>query len=141
VLKIDDPLDAFAVHGACGFWGVFATGLFGDPVYTKGVYGWAPASGAGDEYVGAFFGGSKVIGANFTALVIEVVWVAFWSTLMFLGLKFAGLLRVPLDVEAAGMDISKHGGVAYTTDYGAAPLPPKTASAPPTPPPEVASTA
>jgi Amt family ammonium transporter len=26
-LKIDDPLDAFSVHGACGFWGVVASGL------------------------------------------------------------------------------------------------------------------
>ncbi|MCP5106330.1 MAG: ammonium transporter, partial [bacterium] len=27
-LRIDDPLDAFPVHGMCGFWGVLATGLF-----------------------------------------------------------------------------------------------------------------
>lgn len=25
---IDDPLEASQIHGLCGFWGVFATGLF-----------------------------------------------------------------------------------------------------------------
>ena len=27
-LKVDDPIDAFAVHGACGAWGVLAAALF-----------------------------------------------------------------------------------------------------------------
>ena len=27
-LLIDDPLDAFSVHGICGLWGLLATGLF-----------------------------------------------------------------------------------------------------------------
>ena len=27
-LKIDDPLDAFSVHGVCGIWGVINVGLF-----------------------------------------------------------------------------------------------------------------
>ena len=35
------------------------------------------------------------------------------SFLMFFALKMAGLLRVPPEVEEAGMDISKHGGTAY----------------------------
>merc|ERR1711988_1907713 len=30
-LKVDDVVDAFPVHGACGIWGVLALGFFGDP--------------------------------------------------------------------------------------------------------------
>ena len=37
-LRIDDPLDAFAVHGACGVWGVLASGLF-----TAKEYSYAPS--------------------------------------------------------------------------------------------------
>merc|ERR1719235_1712670 len=29
-LKVDDVVDAFPVHGACGAWGVLALGLFGN---------------------------------------------------------------------------------------------------------------
>ena len=29
ILHIDDPLDAWPVHGACGFWGVLSVGVFG----------------------------------------------------------------------------------------------------------------
>merc|ERR1719230_1600963 len=28
LLKVDDPIDAFAVHGACGIWGVLAAAIF-----------------------------------------------------------------------------------------------------------------
>mmetsp|Transcript_54303 Transcript_54303/g.118415 ORF Transcript_54303/g.118415 Transcript_54303/m.118415 type:complete len:475 (-) Transcript_54303:907-2331(-) len=111
VLRIDDPLDAFAVHGACGFWGVLAVGLFGDPVYTRTYYAWT--DDAGDEYTGLFFGGGKVLGAAITTLVVEIAWVSFFSIIMFVSMKFAGILRVPAEVEDAGMDISKHGGAAY----------------------------
>ena len=31
LLKYDDSLDAFGVHGMCGIWGAIATGLFADP--------------------------------------------------------------------------------------------------------------
>ena len=27
-LEIDDPLDAFPVHGVCGAWGVISVGIF-----------------------------------------------------------------------------------------------------------------
>ena len=37
--QIDDPLDAFAVHGCCGFWGCIATALFSVPAYAWGAGG------------------------------------------------------------------------------------------------------
>merc|ERR1711937_409389 len=38
-LKIDDVVDAVAVHGACGLWGVIALGLFGNPDEENGGNG------------------------------------------------------------------------------------------------------
>ena len=37
MLKIDDPVEAFPVHGACGIWGVLAVPLF--DINTFGVGG------------------------------------------------------------------------------------------------------
>ena len=46
------------------------------------------------------------------------------SSILFLGMKFSIGVRVPEDVETAGMDSSKHGGMV---DYavGVAPVAPK----------------
>jgi len=104
VCKVDDPLDAFAVHGACGFWGVFAVGLFSYP-------GYAYASG-----VGGFYGGTDALNAAVVFLFANIAWTGTMSALMFIPLKLVGLLRVPADVEQAGMDTSKHGGPAYESE-------------------------
>ena len=64
-LKVDDPVDAFAVHGACGCFGVIANGFFADDFYTKHYYQWAQLESGGrpqwdPSYAGVFYGGSKV---------------------------------------------------------------------------------
>lgn len=116
-LKIDDPLDAFAVHGACGFWGVAAVGVFGHPKLVG--FGWdgnnGDATGLPDdtEYAGFLYGGSTLFGAQIVTLFIEIAWVASLSSAMFFALKMSGILRVSEEVEMAGMDVSKHGGSAY----------------------------
>merc|ERR1711988_411574 len=53
-LKIDDPLDAFPVHGACGAWGCIAVGLFCTDVYTYNQNG----------YQGLFYGGGSLLGVQ-----------------------------------------------------------------------------
>merc|ERR1711988_789637 len=90
VCNVDDPLDAFAVHGACGFWGGLAAGMF-----ATDTYGYASAAGKG----GLFYGG----GFDSTGAALALLFVA---------LKMLGILRVSAEVEAAGMDVSKHGGSA-----------------------------
>ncbi len=105
VCKIDDPLDAFAVHGACGFWGVLAAGMF-----ATDTYGYASAAGKGGLFYG---GGFDSTAAALALLFAEIAWVGTMATLLFVPLKMAGILRVSAEVEAAGMDVSKHGGPAY----------------------------
>ena len=57
-LKIDDPLEAFPVHGACGAWGVIATALFMDKTY----------SGGGSDYGLLVGGGLHAPGGGVRAL-------------------------------------------------------------------------
>ena len=106
ICKVDDPLDAFAVHGACGFWGVFAVGLLAAPPYAYVTF-------EGASNVGLFYGSGNALGAACICLAAEIAWVGGMSFLMFFPLKKLGMLRVSAEIEAAGMDVSKHGGSAY----------------------------
>ena len=112
-LQIDDPLDAFAVHGACGFWGVLAVGVFGHPDYVR--FGWDGENGdvAGEAHTGFLYGGSTLFAAQLVALIIEFAWVGCTSSILFFTLKMTGVLRVSEQTERNGMDPSKHGGSAY----------------------------
>jgi len=100
VCKVDDPLDAFSVHGACGFWGVIAAALFASPDLGSGV-------------TGLFYGNGDLLGAGIIFLLADIAWTGGLSAMMFMGLKMANVLRVSPDVEDAGLDVSKHGGSAY----------------------------
>ena len=54
-----------------------------------------------------------LIVAAILLLVAVIVWVGLTSFIMFTVLKKAGILRVSAEIEEAGMDVSKHGGMAY----------------------------
>jgi len=99
ICKVDDPLDAFSVHGACGFWGVMATALF--------------AGGIDGRRQGAFYGDGAPLVAGLVFCLADIAWTGGFSAIMFGILKAANLLRVSAEVEEAGMDVSKHGGAAY----------------------------
>lgn len=104
--QLDDVVSAVPMHGACGLFGVLAVGLFAVPQYVNEIY----PEKAGPARYGAFYGGS---GQLLACQVIEVLailaWVGAVMGLYFFAMKFARLLRVPLEQELAGLDASKYG--------------------------------
>jgi ammonium transporter, Amt family len=106
-LKIDDPVGAFSVHGACGFWGVLSLGLFADGTYGDG---W---NGVPGTVKGLFYGAPKqflaeLIGGLTCFVVVFVLMYAFFK----ISDKIVPL-RVKEEDEIAGLDIPEMGVHGY----------------------------
>lgn len=92
--KIDDPVGAISVHGACGAAGTILTGFF--------------ALDGGVLYGGGFhFLGVQVLGVLSVA-----AWVVVTMTIIFTIIDKTIGLRVPADVEIDGLDYHEHGLVS-----------------------------
>jgi Amt family ammonium transporter len=95
-LKIDDPVGAFSVHGACGIWATLAVGLFNTD---KGLL-----TGHGFTQLGI-----QIVGVlAFALFSILSSWI-LWSVI---GVFFNGI-RVSEPEEMEGLDIGEHGMEAY----------------------------
>ncbi|QDZ18871.1 ammonium transporter [Chloropicon primus] len=107
-LKIDDPLDASAVHMGCGFFGLICGGLFGTRLNTDATY-------SADQPCGAFFPGcgGQQLGVNILGGVMIMVWCSGMAFLVFGGMRLAGILRISSKQEHEGLDVSYHGSAAY----------------------------
>lgn len=114
VLKIDDPLDAIAVHGFCGMWGVIATAAFADEDLVRLSYGYPDDGPAPHGFIQG--GDGKLLVAAITGVVVIIGWVSIWMVPFFLLTHFLGILRVSPEEEHEGLDISHHGGSAYPKD-------------------------
>jgi len=93
-LHVDDPLDAFAVHGACGFWGVIAAAFFAAPPFAYS--GRVAETDCPEECAGkgSFYGCGCLLGAAVTFLAANIAWTGCIATCLFLTLKRFDLLRV-----------------------------------------------
>jgi Amt family ammonium transporter len=97
-LKIDDVVDAFAVHGATGFWGLLALGFFGNPADGLGGNGILH----GGEGAGGTFGTQLVAG------ILIAAWSGILSAIVLLPLKLAKVLRLSDDFQREGADKMEH---------------------------------
>ena len=107
-MKIDDPLDASAVHLGCGFFGLICGGLFGTRLNTDATYSDA-------QPCGAFFSGcgGKQLGVNVLGGVMIFIWCAGMGAVVFGAMRLAGILRISSKQEHEGLDISYHGTPGY----------------------------
>lgn len=107
-LKIDDPVGAFAVHGANGIWGVLSLGLFADGSYGDG---WNGVSGT---VKGLFYGDGKQFLAEFIGAFTCFVFVFVVMYLFFkICSKTAIGLRSTPEEEIGGLDIPEMGVHGY----------------------------
>eukprot|EP00976_Prorocentrum_cordatum_P107510 1194651-Prorocentrum_minimum.AAC.16 len=111
--KIDDPLAASPMHGFCGAWGVIVVGLFARKEYVLEVMGPDPARVGLVRYGVVFGGGWNLLACQLIGIVVITVWTMTTIGTVFFTMRKLGFLRVPIDEEIVGLDISHHGGKAY----------------------------
>ena len=100
-LKVDDPVGAVAVHGACGAAGTILVGIFA----TDGglLYG----------------GGLAALLTQLLGVVVVALYVAVVMGIVFMLIKATVGLRVTAEEEVVGLDVSEHGLPPYTNDFKA----------------------
>ncbi|HKO51649.1 MAG TPA: ammonium transporter [Polyangiaceae bacterium] len=112
-LKIDDPVGASSVHGACGIWGALSVGLFANGDHGEGL------NGVPGTVTGALFGDSSQLLAQCIGVLANIAYVgAMTAGTLWLTNKLVGN-RVSAEDELGGLDIPEMGVVAYPDDANA----------------------
>lgn len=96
----DDTADVFDVHGVGGFFGAIATGVF------------ASSSLGGIGYADGVTMGSQLM-TQITAVAITIVWCGVVSAILYKVVDALVGLRVSMEAEREGLDLSSHGEAAY----------------------------
>ena len=119
MLRIDDPIGAWPVHGLCGIWGTLSLGLFATGQYsaagsTPGGVPTPQYKVLGDALTGWFYGGGpKVFEAQCIGSAVICASTFAAAMLVFFVLNLFGILRISREGELEGMDIHEHGCPAY----------------------------
>jgi len=100
-LGYDDSLDVVGVHGVGGTWGALATGLFA----SKAI------NAAGND--GLFFGNPGQLWTQLVSVVVTIAFAMAVTAIILTILKATMGLRVAVDEERMGLDLTQHNERAY----------------------------
>ena len=120
IIKADDALDVFGVHGIGGMWGSLATGLFATVTVNATAHNGLLMGGS---FTTSILPQLKDIGATIAISVIGTIIIA-----KVVGLLCGGL-RASDEEEDNGLDVTDHGEVGYSAESGGALLTPSFAGA------------
>jgi len=108
LLNVDDSLDVFGVHGVGGILGALLTGVFASPdLGGSGLWDYVSNSAVADYSIAA------QVKVQAIGVLTTILWSGVVSVVgFFLVDKILGL-RVPVEAEREGLDLTSHGERAY----------------------------
>ncbi len=109
VLKVDDPVGAISVHGACGLWGVISVGLFADGTSNYGG-SWNNVDGS---VTGLFYGDPGQLVAQLMGVATLVGIVFALSYVFNVVVEVLVGQRVSARSELQGLDLPETGALGY----------------------------
>jgi ammonium transporter, Amt family len=108
LLRADDSLDVFGVHGVGGITGALLTGVFAAPsLGGAGLWDYVTETALADYSIGS------QVWIQFQGVLVTVVLSGVVSLVAFTLVKYTIGLRVNEDAEREGLDIASHGEAAY----------------------------
>jgi len=99
--RVDDTLDVFACHGVAGIVGALLTGVFSSKAVNP----------AGAD--GLIYGNVSLLGVQCVAVAATIAFAASASFVILRAMRLVMDLRVPIDAEMTGIDLTEHGEEAY----------------------------
>ena len=105
----DDTADVFGIHGVGGIVGALLTGVFVNPALGgAGIVDYATA-----DFAAGYAGTVTQVFAQLKGVLVTIVWCGIGSAILYKIVDMTVGLRVPVEAEREGLDLSSHGEAAY----------------------------
>jgi len=105
----DDTADVFGVHCIGGILGALLTGVFVNPALGgAGIVDYSTA-----DFAAGYAGTAAQVWSQFKGVIVTLLWSGIGSAILYKIVDVIIGLRVPVEAEREGLDLSSHGEAAY----------------------------